>query len=315
MNSSNSFASRLGRWLAPGLIPLLFAAGAHAQDEVKPPSGRLFFNLAPGAGAKLGGFGEVDPRAGTWKKVSDELAMAGRVSPDARRVAYVRRRSSEEISICVREIARAEPPKVLAQGNGTFAWAPDSQELIVSMPQKGGGLRFETFRMPVDGQNGVTLPLSETDFIQDWSADGRWLAMIHLREAREILVRPDGRSRKPLDKPVPQTKLRLLRFRPDRKTVLAGQVRKTGPSSEGYDLVLVDLESGDRKVLVEGKPDSYPVTACWSPDGSWVAYSQAEPGGPSSRNPEAHLEVIRADGTQRRRVVLPASILSVLDWR
>lgn len=307
--------TRLSRFLAAIFAFALVPAAARGQGDDKQPSGHVFFNLAPSSDAKPAGFAKLDLKDGTWKSLFAEPAIAARVSPDGRSVAYVRRRSPEDISICIRDIAGAGPPRTLAAGNGTFAWSPSGKELIVSTPRKGGGLRFETYRIPADGQNGETLPLSETDFIQDWSADGRWLAMIDLQAAREILVRPDGRSRKPLGKPVPQTKLRLLRFSPDRRTVLAGQVRKTGPSTEGYDLVLVDLESGDRRLLMEGKPTAYPVTACWSPDGSWVAYSLAEPDPGSPRSSKAFLEIIRADGTRKRRIDVQAPILSVVDWR
>ena len=66
------------------------------------------------------------------------------------------------------------------------------------------------------------------------------------------------------------------------------------------DIVLVDLETGERRNLTRSLEfDAYPV---WSPDGAWIYYSSFEQVADGTE--EANIFRIRPDGTVRQRVTL-----------
>lgn len=127
------------------------------------------------------------------------------------------------------------------------------------------------------------------------------------------LVHPDGTGRKQLGK-TPQTKYRLTRFSPAGREVLSIESR-TAESGTETSVVILDIETGDRRVLAHRAGQPYPVSACWSADGAWVAYSFGKMELSHLQVIEGDLELIRAGGTEHRQLDLPSPVWSVADWR
>ena len=65
-------------------------------------------------------------------------------------------------------------------------------------------MRDETWRFNVDGSGAVKLPIPETDEVDDWSPDGRWLVTVSDRHPPHgsgyqlYLMHPDGTDQRRL---------------------------------------------------------------------------------------------------------------------
>jgi hypothetical protein len=116
-----------------------------------------------------------------------------------------------------------------------------------------------------------------------WSPDSRWLAMTvwvpHIVSA--VAVSTDGR-RKVLAAPFCGDSSSDLAWEPHGDRIALGVPSPGASCTNGIDLRLVSMGSGDRRVIAKGIAGA----PAWSPDGRWIATS----GG----------EVMRPDGTGRR---------------
>jgi Tol biopolymer transport system component len=79
-------------------------------------------------------------------------------------------------------------------------------------------------------------------------------------------------------------------------------------SNDGLEVV--DLETGKRRLVLAGAPDSF-VDPDWSPDGSTLAYFASE----SPDLVPSMLETVRADGSSRRQVSAPGEFVDSFSWR
>lgn len=290
-------------------VMVMASAPCRGGDDSKPLSGRIFVKLVPEADPRIAGIAEINPKDGTWKILFDEPVGLASVSPDGRHIAYFRRDEQQNFSIVLRNLEANGEPKRVGSGKASFAWSPNSQELMISRARDRGYQPLETFRVKADGTDRKPVPIAETDSVRDWSPDGQWILLWDLTEFGKsessiLVVRPDGTGRKLIAKL--GTEFRFRRFCPDQRGILGMQ-----KEDSRFSLAVATPASGSVRVLVPGADKSYPLSACPSPDGSWVAYSFTE----TESVQEGYLEVIRVDGSGRRRIDLPAHTSFVFDWR
>lgn len=288
-----------------------------AGQEREEPGGRIFVRLMPESDARIAGVAEVQLKDGTWRILFNERVLAFRVSPDGRRIVYWRRDDPQKNSIVVRELEGGGEAKTLADGMGSFAWSPDGQELIVShasptMPKN----HHESFRIKADGSGRMAAPIAENEVISDWSIDGQWLLVAHMKpgnpkESNLSVIHPDGTGKTRLNKLGPRLVM-IARFCPDPTEILGLRTDflQGGQGPSRPTILTANRDTGALQVLVRGTENTYPLVACPSPDGSWVAFSCAL----LDSGRRGQLQFIRADGTDRRQIALPASVAYVGGW-
>ncbi len=234
----------------------------------------------------------------TWTQYPHEVERGGRLSPDATKYAWVQHGSPDKpkLTLQILELGRNTPPiNVLVDGTvGYCYWSRDVRELVVSM------LSFfkdeqtcQTSRVSADGLKTVKLPIPSTEYVRDWSRDGRWL------------VTTSGR-RGPGEKPIPQvhqdvrlmhldgTGDRIIRrgpgssnrdrnagrvtakstplFSPDSQSLLWTEVEAASgdgqPANSNATRIMVQrlTENSPREVTRSVGADRNLAGACWSPD-------------------------------------------------
>ena len=105
---------------------------------------------------------------------------AGRLSPNTMKYAWVEAGSEEKpkSTLQIADLRKNAPP-VKVPFDGIFGhcyWSRDGRELVVSMFSFVEQERtYQTWRVSADGLKTVKLPIPATEFVHDWSRDGRWL--------------------------------------------------------------------------------------------------------------------------------------------
>lgn len=280
---------------------------AQEDQQTRGPSGVIFVTLFPERQGEPPVFAQVDAKQGTYKSLFKAFLINPRVSPDVRHVAY-----TEGDSLYIRDIAGKKEPKVLAEGRGFCCWSPDGKEILFSKVMRdANGVSCETLRIPVDGGGRRPVSLGGNELAQDWSADGKWLAITAAKRPTNsyFIAKVDGTGKTPL---ALDATLGQIRFGAEGRKVLAIQVRNPGTDMAENDLVIIDPKTSERRVVLQGKPKEFPLTACCSPDGTWIAYACSDA---ESRERGSFLEVIQADGTGRHRMELLPRVFTVVDWR
>ncbi len=200
------------------------------------------------------------------------------------------------------------------------AFAPDGKRLVFATLELRQGLRaFTTWRMNMDGTARVRLPLTSSEMVADWSPDGERLlvvseggpASVRSRRADELsLATPDGKRARLL------MKGRMFihpRFSPDGLNIAyAGHASPDGE----HALIIVGVDkSNPRRVMDLRGVVSDQI--CWSPDGKQLALSRLTREGEATGPQASVVEIVNADGTNRRRLQLPVEFtaISELNWR
>jgi tetratricopeptide (TPR) repeat protein len=207
---------------------------------------------------------------------------AGRIAPDGRRLAFsVARKGSDRFEAWLLE-ADGRLRKI-ADSARVEAWSPDGTRLACT---RGKNKAWESFLLDVATGHEERLPLPKSDVVNDWSPDGRWLAVMagnpdktfeHPTKGtyplRKIyLVKPDGSAREDL-KVDPMMDNIWPRFSPDGKHLVYHQ-RKHHEGRVFYHAAVYVLDGsgakevfdfrtifkGNREFRAKGFP-------CWSPDG------------------------------------------------
>lgn len=291
---------------------------AEEQAPPKEPTGKLDVVFGNAADPELKGLAGVEPRERTWNwLLKGDGFFGSRISPDRRYVAHGRylKGGDPENGIYVSDLEGRQEPRLLLDGVGFIVWSSDSKEMIISRTSPARHWRLETVRLKADGSDRRNLAIGEKDVVGDWSRDGRWLLVeraleVPSGESSLTLVHPDGSGSKKIGTGPP---VRVARLSPDGRTILGVQFEETGKPMKKYDVLVMDFE-GNRRSLVRGLAATF-VSTCWSPDASWIAFSYLQVEERPPRKVEGHLEIMRNDGTERREIPLPASLLSVNDWR
>jgi Tol biopolymer transport system component len=278
----------------------------------------------------------VDPATDAWTRIAGTPIKNGvtalariRVSPDATRIAYCEYRSDGRFaspdSVWLQDLRPDAGPRRISGIGGWPIWAPDGQHLLVArvvddVPRIPA--RFATWKIDDDGSHAVRLPIPESDWVTDWSADGRWLAAFAPIPGREgaytaFIMHPDGTGRRPIAGPglgiVP-------RFSPDsRRIAYVAAPKDAGGSMKGQSLWVVGLDGKARRVYRETDRDRLDQAIAWSPDGKRLAvvlqtWTRIKEGGETPKNPRLALIDVE-DGLLRVVAHRPATFLGSPDWR
>jgi hypothetical protein len=323
-------------------------AGQEGGEKPKPKEkfpGRIFVSAMGRAAAQA--TLAVDPNELTWVKLPEGVTAGSRISPDGRSALGLQR-GVEGLSLWITDLEGEKPPLRVAELKGrglatAFFWYADGKHVLVSQPSKPEDLdKFVTWKVAADGSGQVKLPLPETEWVQGVSPDGHWLVTKSARAPWDgagrldfvsrptYLFRPDGTGERLLIE-APQersktTDANLFQFSPDSRTIAFDfqklEMVNGRPMTASIDLCLIGLDGKDRRTVRKGTPELYPLNACWSPGGKWLAITIWEkPAGagpdpaPLSRG-TASVEIIDVDGRTKQAVFLPpAPIYSLLDWR
>jgi Tol biopolymer transport system component len=149
---------------------------------------RSYFSVSQnGLLAYLEGAGEAD-RELVWvdrggKKIGGvpgkDVYLAPRISPDGKKVVYVRGASG--FDIWAYDFARGvKTPLTFGSGSGQSnlfpIWSPDGQRIAYTSVRGG---KFGFYQMAADGSGSEEVVLESTDYVKylsDWSPDGKFLA-------------------------------------------------------------------------------------------------------------------------------------------
>jgi RNA polymerase sigma factor (sigma-70 family) len=303
------------------------APSAAARNRPRP-TGRIYTTASLGtndAGMPISSVIAVDPESGDVTKVFEGYPGRLRVSPDGHRAAFV---SGEwwsnlhptermRTSLWIREFANgARPERVVRVGDGATGgdlpvWSADGKQLILSAGRHDESRKqwvYETFRINADGSGREPLGIPDQDGVQDWSPDGAWVVTTSSRNARIgwqlYLMRPDGKDQRQITEGGNPF---YARFSPDGRRLLYSD----GPALEREGIWVVDFDGKNRRRIL---PTSKGTTAsaCWSPDGRWIAVAI------SGSKPDEHgrLEILDLDGTHRTLLTMPGQeIADMPDWR
>jgi Tol biopolymer transport system component len=294
-----------------GLLVLVSPRG-EAGEEGRAPRSRIY---AAATVTPEGGLVAVDPDSGESEIILSRASYGGRLSPDRTRLAYLR-----DGGLWTIDMRGGAEPLRIADREGTPVWSPDGRSLIVSSPKPSKddskGSRFETCRMKADGTAPILLPLPDTEYVEDWSSDGQWLATSSMRhrpdEGREIyLMHLDGTAERRLTRTGDNLH---PRFSPDGRHVLFIRREK---EKKGLGVWVVGVDGRDpRKVY---QMDGTHPEACWSPDGRQLAVSIwgiNERGTPTHDPADCRVELMDRDGNHRVVLPLPnVSFVGAPDWR
>jgi dipeptidyl aminopeptidase/acylaminoacyl peptidase len=268
------------------------------------------------------GFIVIDPNNGTWKRIPSSGHWL-RVSPVDGRLAFQRASGPakdptqrDPTDIFVMDAADAQPIKV-ADNCALATWSPDAKRLLVQVGgtfPKGKGWRGEHWTIDLDTKDREKLPVPQTDQVQDWSPAGNWLVTMSDRHppfgrgGQLYVMHPDGTEEKRLTEGGGLNA--NARFSPDGKRIVYLHQER---GRDGLWVVDTDGSNVKRVLQVENDGSNDPHSACFSPDGKWLAVhvmareARTENGrtvwGRPSK-PDERIEIVTPDGVRRGAVKL-----------
>ncbi|HEX5442389.1 MAG TPA: M56 family metallopeptidase [Pirellulales bacterium] len=321
------------------LLPTFRHAPAQAQDPAAANSvGRIYvsatYRITPEGAVEeetvYNAIIAIDPATGDWQLIV-EKGIAARLSPGRRTLAF--QRFEDGLWKCE---ADGQFPFKIANQEGRPVWSADGKQLVVteernidkdpSQPRTAPAWHDETWRLDADGRNAVKLPIPDTDGVADWSPDGQWFIATSDRHPpygrgyQLYLMKTDGTQQRRLTKGGLNV---YARFSPDGKKVLyLHQTRAAGNS-----IWTVDVDGQNATEIVSEVGLASPDGAFWSPDGKqiavilfdWEVDEKGEKVRSASSDHQFRIEVMDADGTNRRQIPLRGAkflhINSLGDWR
>lgn len=199
-----------------------------------------------------------------------EKSMSARLSPDGKRMLYLRRQEKAPgLSLCVRDLS-SNQDQVLVEdinSNGYHVWSPDGGKVAYSQQQRQVRLVRSSGG---DSQLLWSSPTAElTMATLDWSRDGRYLLLgvaNHADSTNRLAILPagGGEPRYLVSGGPGEFGLRA-QFSPDGKYV-AGARTLAGNT----DIYVWSAESGQQTRITEDPAkDAQP---CWSPDGNYLVF-------------------------------------------
>jgi hypothetical protein len=328
----------------PTFRVLSAAAGEEksSAEGQKTLPGRIFvgavLKTGPGEDHEYSGYVAVDPETGRWEKLlQTESVGPVRVSPDGTIIPfnkYIPRPGASKTAdpsdrmiseLWTYDIPTGQATRVPGFGSGVTCWSADSRQMVVNEQHffeanvksrlfNAGNRRWVAWLVSHDGTQGSRLPFADTDYVEDWSSDGKWFL---LSADGLYRVRPDGTGR-----------VRLCdggfdaRFSPDgRRIVYTASSR--GKSSIG----VVNADCTGDHVILRGEGLESLDAACWSPDGRWLAVlwfkwqvkdGKKSRGGGNPADQDFRLELMDPEGNNRRPLDLTDAkphFLGGPDWR
>jgi Tol biopolymer transport system component len=243
----------------------------------------------------------VIERDGTsWTQFPQEIQRAGRLSPDTTKYAWVQAGSEEKPTSMLQivDFRKNAPPIKVPFGGvlGHCYWSRDGRELVVStVSTLNGDRNYQTWRASADGSKTVKMPIPTTEFVHDWSRDGRWFVTTSVRDAageqrisqnlQDVrIIHPDGTGNRvfrvgpgPLNKrrnagPI-STKTAPV-FSPDSRSLVWAEFGVASSGRQPADVNLIPprimvqrlTEDTPKEVTRAGGDQMRFASMCWSPD-------------------------------------------------
>ena len=188
--------------------------------------------------------------------------------------------------------ADGEEARLLVPRAGQPVWSPDGTRIAFAIgqrPRGGGEPRSSVWVADADGRNRKRVTRSARASSPAWSPDGTLIAFVG--DGGIHVVRPDG------------TDERVLSFEPTLANDLSWSPSGRELAADGGlgGLVAVRADGSGERRLTRQFNDAEPA---WSPDGRWIAFTRSH-FAPKDRRDllgDHSLHVVRADGTQERRL-------------
>jgi hypothetical protein len=257
----------------------------------------------------------IEPNSGRWRVLDNGgISISPRVSPDGNCIANARFEPSELNLLTLRPIAKSRRLATGTVGSpGLGTWGNDGQSLFVNVNtpaqrdyygEEYWGQEGEAWKIDREGVKQEQIPIPPLYDLYDVSHDGQRIAMhwdTHRAAtgAQLYIAHTDGTALKPLARKKYQYYW-YPRFHPTDKTVCAMHVHSI-THDRSIHVIAVD-GSQERSITLPERHD--PETACWSPDGRFLAIPairfSALSGGPKIRA----LFIVNESGTQFRQVAL-----------
>jgi Tol biopolymer transport system component len=317
-----------------------------AERGQRPLVGRIFLNANLDVKLKgpqkqrqdINGIISVAPETGQWKFITH--GHNARVSPDGKRLVFLRSVIPNKPPHGTSEFwthdltTQQTEVRVLDDGENLFAssdrgylrtghpalWSSDSKQIVASVSRATADnthVEFVTRLANRDGSGWTKMSLRETDEVNDWSPDGKWLAVVTKREPpfnsgyQLYRMRPDGSEELRLTK----NGLNCYpRFSPDSQKIL--YLHQT--ARDGNSLRVIGVNGkGDREIVRENEKGLGSVEdACWSPDGRKLVVVRfdwkLDETGNGTEPVNYRIEIMDNDGTNGHELSLAdASIRSV----
>jgi len=176
-------------------------AGADGDPSKGPFAGKIvFFGSGLKDDFRSGLIQAMSPDGADLKTILkfEEPIQTGRVSSDGRRLAFSV--ASKEGGGWILE-ADGHPWKLAEKGH-VRCWSPDGKQVACLLSKDKDG-EWESVVIDVKTKQSRSLPIPETDAIEDWSPDGRFISVMD--------GNPEGRFEHPTKGLYPLRRIYLIR--------------------------------------------------------------------------------------------------------
>lgn len=265
------------------------------------------------AKATFDGLIAIEPNSGRWHVIV-EGGLSPRVSPDGRYVAYGRIEPSEVNVLSLQSGANPRRVAIGAAGSvGLAVWGTNGQSLLVSVStpaqrdyygEEYWGQEEEVWKIDSEGVKQQQIPIPPLYGLHDMSHDGKsivmhWDTHASATGAQLYIAKTDGSALRPVARKKSQYYW-YPRFHPTDKTVCAKHVHAI-THDRGIHVIAVD-GSQERSITLPDRHD--PETACWSPDGRFLAIPSIRLSAMNSGPKIGPLFIVDESGTHFRQVAL-----------
>jgi TolB protein len=175
-------------------------------------------------------------------------------------------------------------------------WSPDGKRIAFQSLRNG---KLDIFVMNADGSGLVQLTSDEEhDYLPGWSPDGQTIVFTSWRSEEGDTGRAnhiytmggDGSNQRRVIAATPGVSSGAT-FAPNGRELVFSR----GTGERSADIVVASMENGEER-WVTADSSAFNGSPVFSPDGNWIAFY-------ADRDSTSSLDVVRADGSERRSVV------------
>ncbi|HYH08378.1 MAG TPA: protein kinase [Thermoanaerobaculia bacterium] len=203
-------------------------------------------------------------------------------SPDAKLIAYVSSRDGAR-RIWLKQLADGtDAPVTSGPDDSAPRFSPDGAALLFTRTANGASALYRVATLGGDPRK-----LIDNAFHGDWSHDGTRLAFIRNRAGAErmstVCIAPVGGGAVREIAATTAEDFYAPRWSPDGRWIAVTRIPR---NTAGGSVLLIDVESGERRVLARDRPHGLLSGVAWTRDGNAVIYIE--------------LEALEGTGMQRR---------------